>query len=156
MTINKFPKLADYEIIDFFCKAKKSPRRREAMILHKRGDEFNHVFNFMMFNSYMQPHLHPGNEKIEYIYLIHGIIKIIFFDDNGKITNTVLLEKEKEDFVKVPAYTWHTYVIMTNQAITYETMNGIYDLKTWKNFAPWAPSEDNEEAAMYLDTLSKG
>ena len=155
MTINKFPKLTDHEINDFFNSAEVSPRHRQAMLLHKKGDEFNHVYNFMLFNSYMQPHLHPGQEKIECIYLIHGKIKIIFFDDTGKIKNIVLLEKEKEDFVNVPAYTWHTYVIMTNQAITYETMSGIYDPNTWKNFAAWAPPEGNEEALMYLEALRK-
>jgi hypothetical protein len=29
--------------------------------------------------------------------------------------------------VSVPSFTWHTYIMLTDKVITYETMNGIYD-----------------------------
>jgi len=121
--------------------------------LHQPGAEFNRVFNFMMSNSYMQPHLHPGEEKIEEIYIVEGRVATIFFDDQGAVRDVVLLQKGGIECVKVPAFTWHTYVVLTGSAITYETMMGVYDSKTWKNFARWAPVEGPTESSAYLETL---
>ena len=83
MKNHKIPKLNKIEIIEGVNLARKSSRRRHPRILHNQGDEFNRVFNFMMSDSYMQPHLHPGVEKIEKIYIVEGQVAIIFFDEKG-------------------------------------------------------------------------
>lgn len=57
--------LSEQQIQDFLNMADSSEKRRYPKLLHKSGDEFNRVFNFIMHDSYMQPHLHPGEEKIE-------------------------------------------------------------------------------------------
>ena len=123
--------------------------------MHKHGDEFNRVFNFMMQDSYMQPHLHPGEEKIENIHLIEGRVAALFFDDIGKITRCTILEKGGLELIEVPAFTWHTYIMLTERAITYETMMGIYKPETWKRFAEWAPQEDTVESVAYLTFLKQ-
>jgi cupin fold WbuC family metalloprotein len=146
----KIPKLTSFELNEGIEFAKISPRRRFPKILHSPGDEFNQVFNFMMSDSYMQPHLHPGVEKIEKIYIIEGKIITIFFDDFGAIKQCIMLEKGSQEMVSVPAYTWHTYIILTSHAITYETMMGKYDPSTWKNFFTIAPAEDSIEHPGYL------
>ena len=53
----------------------------------------------------------------------------------------------------MPVCTWHTYVMLTDQVVTYETMNGIYDPATWKSMASWAPPEGTLEAKTYLSNL---
>lgn len=153
MNTNKIPILQPNESNEGIENAKASPRRRFPMILHRPGDEFNQVFNFMMSDSYMQPHLHPGVEKVEKIYIVEGRIVTIFFDDFGTIKQCNLLEKGGLEMISVPAYTWHTYVILSSHAITYETMMGKYDPKTWKNFFIIAPIEDSTEQASYLQML---
>lgn len=132
-----------------------STRRRHPKILHAPGDEFNRVFNGMMHDSYMQPHHHPGPEKIERIYLIEGRIVVLFFDERGAIQRTVLLERGGVDMVEVPAFAWHTYVILSDHAITYETMMGRYEPATWKEMAAWAPTESDGSSAEYLATLKR-
>ena len=67
ITDTKNPTLSEQEIQDGLRLAGCSEKRRYPKLLHRRGDEFNCVFNFMMNDSYMQPHLHPGQEKIERI-----------------------------------------------------------------------------------------
>jgi len=135
--------------------ARISSRQRYPKLLHKPGDEFNHVFNFMLRESYMQPHLHPGEEKIEKIHIVKGKVATIFFDDQGAVRNVVLLEKGAVESVRIPAFAWHTYVMLTDEAVTYETMMGKYDPLTWKRFAAWAPLENSPECSTYLTSLKK-
>ena len=153
MENNQIPILNSSEIKDGINKANASERRRFPKILHNPGDEFNRVVNFMMNDSYMQPHLHPGEEKVEKIYIIEGRLAVFFFDDEGEIIKTTILEKGGIEMIAVPAFTWHTYVMLTDYAVTYETMMGKYDPQTWKNFFKIAPAENTEESISYLKKL---
>ena len=153
MITEKIPDLSPDEIKKHFSVAKNSERRRVPKILHKQGDYNNKVFNFMLEDSYMHPHLHPGKEKIEKMYLVDGSFALITFDDNGKSTGTYTLVKGGRESIDVPAFTWHTYVMLTKEVIVYETMEGFYDPSTWKEMAPWAPSENTSDAPAYLEKL---
>ena len=147
------PALADNDLFEGLSKAKNSLRLRHPKILHSPGAEFNTVFNFILCDSYMQPHMHPSAEKHEDIYLISGKLAILYFDDVGALVESNVLEESKLQHIRVPAFTWHTYVMLTDQVITYETMNGIYDPTTWKSMASWAPPEGTLEAKIYLSNL---
>ena len=151
----QIPQLSDQEINDGLLSARSSARHRYPKLLHNPGDEFNRVFNFIMQDSYMQPHLHPGDEKIEEIYLIKGKIAVLFFDDQGNVIDMVLLANGGVERVKVPAFTWHTYVMLSESAISYETMIGRYEPNTWKEFAEWAPPEKSPESFTYLKLLKE-
>jgi cupin fold WbuC family metalloprotein len=153
MTNTTIPQLTEQEIQDGLKEADASPRRRYPKILHKQGAEFNEVINFMMQDSYMQPHLHPGPEKIEKIYLVQGKLATLFFDDHGVVKQCTILEKGGTEMIEVPAFTWHTYVMLSDSAITYETMMGKYDPQTWKDFFTIAPPENSPESMPYLQTL---
>ena len=147
------PNLNESEIDSNFLKAKNSIRKRYPKIIHKNGDYENKVFNFMLYDTYMQPHLHPGKEKTEKMYLVLGSFLLLFFDDFGKIIKKQTIEFNTKDFVEVPPYTWHTYIMLTEKVIVYETMDGIYNKKTWKKMAPWAPAEDSKEALFFFKNL---
>ena len=152
MNINKVPNISDKDIRYYFDLSNNSERRRSPKILHSKGDYLNKVFNFILSDSYMQPHLHPGNEKIEKMHLISGSFALVIFDDNGQVIETNIL-KDKNNFVAVPSYTWHTYLMLTDQVIVYEEMDGVYDPYTWKEMASWAPKENTPEAKKYLEIL---
>jgi cupin fold WbuC family metalloprotein len=149
----KVPALSRHEIDQFIRLAASSSRRRHPKILHEPGAIFNRVVNFVMHDSYMQPHLHPGPEKIEKIHLIEGNMAVLFFNDRGTVTTIHPLEKGRRDYVEVPAFTWHTYVTLSDHAVTYETMMGKYEPESWKEFAQWAPREDDPTAVSYLHSL---
>lgn len=155
MSTVTIPAISEAEKQEGIRLADASMRRRHPRILHQPGAEFNEVFNFMMADSYMQPHLHPGDEKIEMIYLVQGKVAVLFFDDKGSVIKCTLLEKEGVDMIAVPAFTWHTYVMLSPSAITYETMMGRYDPQTWKDFFTIAPAENTPESVEYLALLKK-
>jgi len=149
----EIPFLSQTDIIEGLHQALVSPRRRHPRLLHKPGDEFNQVFNFILYDSYMQPHLHLGSEKIENIYLIQGKLALLYFDESGRIWQKTVLEEGGLSHIEVPAFMWHTYVMLTERVITYETMTGRYEPATWKAFASWAPVEGGLNADIYLKAL---
>lgn len=153
MTAEKIPELSSDEVSLYFSVAKNSERCRSPKIIHKQGDYHNRVFNFILEESYMHPHLHPSEEKIEKMYLLDGSFALITFDDDGEVTNTYVLAKGGRESIDVPAFTWHTYVMLTKEVIVFETMEGVYNPSTWKKMAPWAPSENTLEAPTYLEIL---
>jgi cupin fold WbuC family metalloprotein len=82
MTKANIPKISNQDIKHHFDASRRSKRSRSPKILHSKGDYVNKVFNFILSNSYMQPHLHPGAEKIEKMHLIHGAFALIIFDNS--------------------------------------------------------------------------
>lgn len=153
MNENIIPELLEEEVAQYFKIAESSIRKRSPKILHEKGDYLNKVFNFILDDSYMHPHLHPGKEKIEKMHLIRGSFALVIFDENGGVQETIVLEKGKKEYIAVPAFTWHTYVMLTKEVIVYETMEGVYDPATWKEMAAWAPEENTVEAVPYLSLL---
>jgi len=147
------PKITKKEIELLTKQALESPRRRHAKILHQPGAFNNQVFNCICRDSYMQPHLHPGCEKIEEINLISGSLSVIFFDNQGQLLDRKKLNENGDIYIKIPAYTWHTYVVNSAICVTFETMEGVYDQNTWKKMAPWAPKETSSEKKEYLEKL---
>ena len=149
------PELSPLEMNECLQIATDSPRRRHPKILHKPGAEFNRVINFMLEDSYMQPHLHPGEEKIEKMYLVQGKFAVLLFSDKGEIDQIIILEKGKTEYIEIPSFTWHTYVMLTKTVVSYETMMGKYNPETWKTLAKWAPAENTKESVAYLNELKQ-
>ena len=138
--------------VKYFNEAKNSKKKRFPLVIHKQGDEFNQVFNFILKDSYMKPHMHPGPYMIEKMHLIFGSFKLIFFNKKGIPTKIYYIDK-KNSRVEVPARTWHTYVMTSKSTIVFETMVGKYDPKTWKIMSSWAPDESSHNASEYLQFL---
>ena len=151
----QIPPLSEQQIHDGLLLANNSLRQRHPIILHSPGDEFNRVLNFIMQDSYMQPHLHPGIEKIEKIYLIKGKLAIFYFNDQGEVKKCTILREGGQKMIEVPAFTWHTYVMLSEYVITYETMLGVYDPINWKELAEFAPHENSCESNTYLTILKE-
>ena len=148
----KIPSLKIEDKKKFLEKAKLSKRKRFPFIIHKKGEVFNQVFNFILDDSYMQPHMHPKTNMIEKMHLISGSFKLIFFDEEGKPKKIYDID-EKNSRVKVPSRTWHTYVMTSKFAIVFETMMGKYNPLTWKQMADWAPCENSSKSNKYLKFL---
>ena len=153
MNIELVPDLSADEVHHYFLEAEKSERKRSPKILHNQGDYLNKVVNFVLDESYMQPHLHPGDKKIEKMFLVEGSFALVLFDNNGDISDSIILEKGGRESIDVPAFTWHTYVMLTKKVVIYETMEGVYEPSTWKEMASWAPQENTPEARQYLSLL---
>lgn len=150
----EIPVLNESERNEYIQLAISSKKKRAAKILHEKGSDWNAAFNFMCKESYMKPHMHPGEEKIEEIHLLEGVCTVIYFDNSGSIIKMIKLGGGGANMVRVPAFQWHTYVMHTSIVVTYETMYGVYDPETWKTYANWAPDELSEISDRYLHQLN--
>lgn len=148
----EIPQLSKEEIQKYLAEAEKSERRRALKILHERGADLNRTVNFMMSDTYLQPHNHPpeaGKEKIERYKILGGKLAIVFFDDTGKVTRAVILDETSEVYPVNPSE-WHTPIVLSDYALCYEEVNGVYDPARYKQMAEWAPKENTPEVKEYL------
>lgn len=153
----EIPQLFQEEIDEFLLKARNSERRRALKILHGPGAELNRTINFMMSDTYLQPHNHPpeeGKEKIERYKILGGQLAIVFFNDKGNVTKAVILD-EKSDVYAVNPSEWHTPIVLSEYALCYEEVKGVYDQTHYKQMAEWAPKENTLEVPAYLNFLKK-
>ncbi len=151
----EIPQLSQEEIQKYLNEAKNSERRRALKILHERGAEINRTINFMISDTYLQPHNHPpeeGKEKIERYKILGGKLALIFFDDKGNITRSKILD-ENSDIYEVNPNEWHAPAVLSNYALCYEEVRGIYDSAHYKQMAEWAPKENTPKAPEYLNFL---
>lgn len=144
------------------AKARVSPRRRANHCFHDPADRLQRMVNAALLGSYFAPHRHKDPDKLEIFTILSGRVMVITFDDAGGVLDTALLSREGGSAgapetwqVEIPAGTWHTLVVLSHEAVLYEVIDGHFDPKTHKRFAPWAPSEGDPEAAQaYLRDLS--
>lgn len=137
------------------AKARVSPRLRANHCFHKPDERLQRMVNCALKGSYFAPHRHDQQGKIEIFTVLRGRVLIASFDDDGDITDKVVLDSDGGPWqAEIPPGTWHTLAVLSADAAMYEIIDGVYDAATHKRFAPWAPPEsDPARAAAYLESL---
>lgn len=140
---------------ELFQKAEKSERKRALSILRSsdKGEIPAIMFIASLPGTYLRPHRHPLNDGREILVALSGRMKIILFHEDGKIKETCPFSPAEVPLVELPAGIYHTVITLEPSAIC-ELYLGIYDPATYKEFAPWAPPENDPAVADYLKKLS--
>jgi cupin fold WbuC family metalloprotein len=141
-------------------RAEASPRRRMNHNFHASLDDILHRFlNVLLRGTYVPPHRHVDPPKPEAFVILEGQAAFFLFDDRGEVRRTVVLGKGAEGAapvtwgIDIPPGAWHSLAALTPYAVCYEVKPGPYAPAGDKDFAPWAPRENQPEAAAYLETL---
>jgi cupin fold WbuC family metalloprotein len=136
-------------------RAATSERRRINFNFHKEADDtLQRMLNIMNKDTYFCPHKHINPDKREAFILLTGKVMLIEFDDEGNITDSVVLNREKESFgCEIKQRSYHTLICLENNSILYEIKDGPYDPVTDKVFAPWAPKEGDPDCHAYSKKL---
>ncbi|MFN4216655.1 MAG: WbuC family cupin fold metalloprotein [Brevinematales bacterium] len=129
------------DAFSLFREAATSPRKRKNHNLHKLPDTVQRFFNAMIAFSYVRPHRHLQPPKTETFVLLSGKIWVILFDDEGNVTDAILMDGKRVQVVDLLPGCWHTLIPIT-RSLTFEVKPGPYDPATDKEFAPWAPTEE--------------
>ena len=143
------------------ARARVSSRRRANHCFHAPADRLQRMVNAALAGSYFQPHRHKDPDKLEIFTILTGRVLAITFDDAGGVEEAALLSSDPVEQaggavrqVEIPPGAWHTLAILSPEAVHYEVIDGYFDAKTHKRFAPWAPSEADPDAARaYLADL---
>lgn len=159
MHIGTVQHITDALLDEMIREARRSPRLRAIRRLHSGDWEHSHrMLNALIPGTYVRPHLHPDSHQGEGFILLRGSLAVLVFDDLGSPVPGLsrLLEREAGSIgMDIAPNTWHTLVAL-GETVIYETKGqppGGYLQSRDKVFAPWAPEEGAEEAAVYLAGL---
>jgi cupin fold WbuC family metalloprotein len=137
--------------------ARQSPRKRLNHNFHGSPDEAVHRFlNVLTRDTYVAPHRHRDPPKHESFLVLEGQIAVFVFSDAGEITGSWILGGglPYATGIDLPPGVWHTLIALSDSAVCYEVKPGPWDPATDKEFAPWAPAEQEPGAAAYRDYLT--
>lgn len=138
--------------------AAESPRLRMNHNFHSHATDNPHRFlNVLLRGTYIRPHRHSDPPKSESFLVLEGIVDVILFDDRGAITARYRLgggESESHLWgVDLAPGVWHTILPRTERAVCFEVKPGPWVAANDKEFASWAPAENDPGATAYCDAL---
>lgn len=137
-------------IDDLITQAAASPRKRTIYRLHEHEEPVQRMVNAMIPGTYTPPHKHENPDKVEMFTILVGRIALLHFDDTGSVQAVYLLDARGPlKIADIAPRTYHALVALEPSAVV-EIIQGPYDARTHKQFAPFAPAEDSPEAADYL------
>jgi len=149
----------DKELLDLISnQAKESPRKRKNYNFHKHDDDtLQRLLNAIEPFSYIQPHKHENPDKREVFTVMRGRILVVEFDEQGEITDHIIVDPSRGNYgAEIPEKRCHAIFALDPGSIIYEIKDGPYSPVNDKNFAPWAPKEeDNEEVREYILSVFK-
>ncbi len=139
-------------------RAKQSPRLRMNYNFHEHLDDpVNRLLNALEPGTYIRPHRHLNPGKDEIFLSLRGRIAVFLFDNEGKITETQILDPPKGVYgAEIKAGTWHSLLVLESGSVIYEIKEGPFTPLAPENFAPWRPApEDTERVKKYIELLEK-
>lgn len=149
-------RIIDEDLINSLTKeAKMSSRKRAIFRFHQYKEPVQRMINEIEPESYVAPHKHENPDKVEAFVILKGRVAILKFDDQGKIIQREILDERGPVYgVDIAPGEWHMMVSLKPNSVVYEVIQGPYEEKSHKRFAPWAPLEENKkEAKLYLEKI---
>lgn len=139
-------------------KALRSPRLRMNHNFHEKLDDpVNRLINAMEPGSYLRPHRHLTPQKDETFLLLRGKVALFLFDDNGTITEKLLMDPKAGVYgADIQAGIWHTLLVLEPGSVVFESKQGPFAPLAPEDFAPWSPEADDAEGIRkYLEYLAE-
>jgi cupin fold WbuC family metalloprotein len=147
-------KLVTSRMVDeWIAKAGETGRLRTNYNIHESlSDPVQRLFIAAGRFSYFRPHRHPG--KSEFAIVIRGLFDVIFFDDQGVVTDRVSIGPDTGILgLEIPSGRFHTWIPMADQCVFFEVKQGPYDPATSLLFAPWSPEEGSTQVSEFQAKL---
>lgn len=144
---NRRPTFIDSAAIDdLVARARVSPRRRLNLNLHTDlSDPIQRLLNAGEPGTYVRAHRHAA-EHWEVFAVLRGQIDVLIFAGDGTVTQRLAL-RERGGLVEIPGGTWHGLTFMAPGSVAIEVKPGPYIAQSDKEFARWAPREEDPVAA---------
>ena len=117
----------DKTILDeLTAKAKASDRLRMNLDMRTSSDDTSQrMLNALEPGTIVPIHRHCSTA--ETVIIVRGKVKEIFYDDNGNVTEEVLMEVGGEcPMVQIPAGMWHTIEALESGSVIFEAKDGAF------------------------------
>jgi cupin fold WbuC family metalloprotein len=142
-------------IAELLNRAATAPRRRVNLNLHTEpSDPINRFLNAGVLGSYVQPHRHRVG-KWELLNVLCGRLDVVIFSPEGKLRERFALDTKTTSLIEIPGGEWHGFIFCEPGCVVLEVKPGPYDPQLDKEFAEWAPPENDPVAALFLSWLEK-
>ena len=111
---------------DLTAKAKENPRLRQAMDLRNSPeDQSQRMLNALEPGTVMPIHRHHASS--ETVVILRGRIRWIFYDDQGRITESTELRSDGDiRMLNVEKDRWHSLECLEIGSVLYESKDGPY------------------------------
>ena len=140
-------------IADLLSRAAASPRKRMNLNLHAEPtDPIGRFLNAGIAGTYTRPHRHRIG-RWELVSVLQGKFDLVIFTSDGVVKNRVALGSEGANVAEIPGGDWHSVVFHAPAAVVLEVKAGPYEPRLDKEFASWAPPEDDPAAALFVTWL---
>lgn len=119
-------------------------------------DPVQRLFNALGYDTYIRPHRHALDPKVESLFALRGEFALITFDEAGDPQDVIhfgATSPASAPGVEINSQTWHTVIALTEAAVLLEIKAGPFDPQAAKEFAAWSPEEGSAQAAPYLTQL---
>jgi len=143
-------KIIDQKLVDsLHAQAKAAPRLRTHHNFHPTHDDpIQRMCMAMEPRTYVRPHRHP--DKWEFLLIVSGDMRVLYFDDAGKVTAVTRLAAAGPGFgLETPANTWHGIVTLAPATVVFECKHGPYLPTAEQDFVSWAPPEGHDRCAEF-------
>jgi cupin fold WbuC family metalloprotein len=152
-------KIIDKSLLDKTTeKATKSTRLRMNHNFHASEDApINRLLNAMEPDTYIRPHRHLNPGKEEIFLLLRGKAVLFVFDENGNITNQLMLSPDEGVYgAELEPGVWHSLLVLESGTVVYEVKEGPFIPLNTADLASWSPdATDKESVRKYMDFLRK-
>ncbi len=118
----------------------------------KLTDPIQRFFNVMEPGSYVRPHRHTDPPRWEVFVGLRGRAAVLEFDHRGRVVQRTEISPDGPDIaVEITGGTWHTVTALEGGTVLFELKPGSYSPVTDKDFAGWAPSEDDADRQRFVE-----
>ena len=135
--------------------ALRSDRRRMHYCIHAdHSDPVQMMVNAVASDSYIRPHRHSLDPKVEHLSALRGTFACFVFDDAGEVLSSKIFgEHGDAPFgITLPPEAWHTVVALDDGAVK----QGPFRPELAKEPADWSPEEGTAEGAALIERLRAG
>lgn len=130
------------------------PRARKAILIHEAFNEVPQRFiNCLNSGSYVRPHMHMVPNQWELMCWISGEITALIMDNEGIVTDKVLMNETNVRIIEIPPFSYHTF-LATKEGSYLEVRNCKYQPTIDRVYASWSPQEESALVHDYYKKLS--
>ncbi|UCH53693.1 MAG: WbuC family cupin fold metalloprotein [Pseudomonadota bacterium] len=143
--------LTQDQLAKLSAEAASSARRRKNLNLHPQlSDPIQRLCNAFEPGTYVRPHRHAGSDRWELFMALMGAAVVLTFDDAGVVRERVVIAANGANRgIEIPAGAWHALAALTVGTVLFEVKPGPYSPLTDKDFAPWAPPENEASCSQF-------
>jgi cupin fold WbuC family metalloprotein len=122
-----------------------SARKRSHLLLHAdHQDTVQRLLIGLEPESYVRAHVH--SEQWEMIVLLRGRFDFLIFNPQAELVQRLAMSVASP-VAQIPRGTWHSGVALAPETLVMAVMPGPYRPK---EFAPWAPEEDEPASSAFV------